>query len=228
MAKKKEKLFHLVGIVEDRNVLEAFEKLQVNLNLSSVDSKNQVVQVTSSVQDEGKTTVVVNLANSYVNKGLSVLIIDLDIRRPKIHRNFNQVNDNGIVDYIAGNITKDKLFKKTKYGIDVITSGSKVPYPVKILESEKLHTFIDEMRSQYDVIILDTPPVSAVVDPIIVTKYSDAVLFVVQADRVKKSLVKESLKQLEMSSANIAGLILTSVKSRGGYYSNYKYYTSED
>lgn len=228
MAKKKEKLFHLVGIVEDRNVLEAFEKLQVNLNLSSVDSKNQVVQVTSSVQDEGKTTVVVNLANSYVNKGLSVLIIDLDIRRPKIHRNFNQVNDNGIVDYIAGNITKDKLFKKTKYGIDVITSGSKVPYPVKILESEKLHTFIDEMRSQYDVIILDTPPVSAVVDPIIVTKYSDVVLFVVQADRVKKSLVKESLKQLEMSSANIAGLILTSVKSRGGYYSNYKYYTSED
>lgn len=228
MAKKKDKLFHLVGIVEDRNVLEAFEKLQVNLNLSSVDSKNQVVQVTSSVQDEGKTTVVVNLANSYVNKGLSVLIIDLDIRRPKIHRNFNQVNDNGIVDYIAGNITKDKLFKKTKYGIDVITSGSKVPYPVKILESEKLHTFIDEMRSQYDVIILDTPPVSAVVDPIIVTKYSDAVLFVVQADRVKKSLVKESLKQLEMSSANIAGLILTSVKSRGGYYSNYKYYTSED
>jgi len=228
MAKKKDKLFHLVGIVEDRNVLEAFEKLQVNLNLSSVDSKNQVVQVTSSVQDEGKTTVVVNLANSYVNKGLSVLIIDLDIRRPKIHRNFNQVNDNGIVDYIAGNITKDKLFKKTKYGIDVITSGSKVPYPVKILESEKLHTFIDEMRSQYDVIILDTPPVSAVVDPIIVTKYSDVVLFVVQADRVKKSLVKESLKQLEMSSANIAGLILTSVKSRGGYYSNYKYYTSED
>lgn len=227
MAKRKVKYFQLKGIVDDIHTVEAFEKLQVNLGFSSVNSKNQVIQITSSVQDEGKTTVAVNLANSYAIKGSKVLVVDLDIRRPKIHRNFNQVNENGVVDYIAGNIKKEDLIKKTTYGIDVVTTGSKTPFPVKILESEKIHELLAEARSIYDYIILDTPPVTAVVDPIVISKYTDVVVFVVQADRAKKNAIKDSLKQLENAGANIAGLVLTSVKARNSYYKKYYYEDNE-
>lgn len=224
---KKSKLVSLRGIVEDSNIVEQFERLQVNLSLSSVDKKVQVIQVTSTQQDEGKTTVVVNLANSYAMKGSKVLVVDLDIRRPKIHRNFHQVNDNGIVDYAAGTIEKDALIKKTTYGIDVMFTGKKSPYPIKILESELVKELIEDMRSKYDYIILDSPPVSPVVDPIIISRLSDTVVFVVQANRTKKNEIKESIKQLENANANIAGIVLTNVKSKYSKYS-YKYKYEEN
>lgn len=224
--KKAPQLIKLKGIVEDEHIQEAFEKLQVNINLSSVDKKVQVIQVTSSAQDEGKTTVVVNLAFSYLNRGLKVLIIDLDLRRPKIHRNFQLPNENGIVDYASGKCEKSALVRKTKYGIDVVFSGSKTPYPAKILESELIHGLLEEAKATYDVIILDTPPVSVVVDPILVSKYVDGTLFIVQAEKTKKSMIKESIHMLENAQANILGLVITSVKEKYTKY-NYKYYYSE-
>lgn len=225
MARKK--TLRLKGIVEDLNVLEAFEKLQVNINLSSVDKKLQVIQVTSSLQDEGKTTVAVNLAYSYARKDKKVLVIDLDIRRPKVHRSFNQPNENGIVDYAAGKIGANQLIKKTNYNVDIILSGSKTPYPTKILESEKLAELINSLREKYDYIIVDTPPVSAVVDPLVVSSLCDGLLFVVEAERTKKSFVKESIKQLENINVNIIGLVLQSVRDKYSKYS-YKYYYTDD
>ncbi len=225
-AKKAPQLIKLKGIVEDQHIQEAFEKLQVNINLSSVDKQVQVIQITSSAQDEGKTTVAVNLAFSYLNRGLKVLVIDLDLRRPKIHRNFELPNENGIVDFASGKCAKEALVKKTKYGIDVVFSGSKTPYPAKILESELIHGLLEEAKATYDVIILDTPPVSVVVDPILVSKYVDGTLFIVQAEKTKKSMIKESIHMLENAQANILGLVITSVKEKYTKY-NYKYYYSE-
>jgi capsular exopolysaccharide synthesis family protein len=224
---KKSKLVKLFGVVEKSNVIESFEKLQVNIGLASVDKKIQIIQVTSSLQDEGKTTVAVNLAYSYALKGEKVLVVDLDIRRPKIHRNFNQPNENGIVDFAAGNTTKEQLVKHTDYGVDVILTGSKTPYPVKILESELIKNLIEEARGIYDYIILDTPPVGAVVDPIVISKLADAVVFIVQADRTKKAIIKDSIKQLELAGANIIGLVATNVKQKYANY-KYKYYVNEE
>lgn len=222
MARKKNKLIALRGIVDDETIVEQFEKLQVNIGLASVDEKYKVIQITSSIQDEGKTTVAVNLANAYAMKGAKVLVIDLDIRRPKIHRNFKQTNENGIVDYAAGRITKDQLIKHTSYGIDVIFTGNKTPYPVKILESALIKNLVEEMREYYDYIIVDTPPVGAVVDPIIVSKYTDTALFIIQANRTKKSMIKESIKQLELAGVNIAGIVLTNARLKSSEY-KYKY-----
>lgn len=221
MARKK--TLKLTGIVKNLNVIEAFEKLQVNISLASVDKRIQVIQVTSSLQDEGKTTAAVNLAYSYARKEKKVIVVDLDIRRPKVHRNFKQPNENGIVDYAAGKITREQLIKSTDYNVDIILTGSKTPYPIKILESEKLANLIEYLRERYDYIILDTPPVSAVVDPIIVSPLADGVLFIVEAERTKKSIIKESIQQLEHANVNIIGLVLQSVKDRHSKYS-YKYY----
>lgn len=225
MAKKK--IYDIKGVVEDATILEAFEKLQVNISLASVDKKIQVIQITSSLQDEGKTTVAVNLANSYATKGSKVLLVDLDIRRPKVHRNFNAANENGLVDFASGKIKKDQLIKKTNYNIDIVLTGNKTPYPVKLLESELMRTLIEEARNLYDIIILDTPPVTAVVDPLIVSKYSDGVVFVVEANRTKKQFVRDAITQLENAQANVIGVVLKSVKSRGLDY-KYKYKYQED
>ncbi|MFA6627962.1 MAG: CpsD/CapB family tyrosine-protein kinase [Bacilli bacterium] len=226
--KRKNKLefVKLRGIVEDTHVQEAFEKLQVNIGLASVDEKIKVIQITSSAQDEGKSTVAVNLAFSYLNRGFKVLVVDLDLRRPKIHRNFELPNENGIVDFASGKCAKESLIKHTKYGIDVVFSGKKTPYPAKILESEMIHNLLAEAKEAYDFIILDTPPISVVVDPILVSKYVDGVLFIVQADKTKKSIIKESLKTLENAQANVLGLVITSVKDKYTKY-NYKYYYAE-
>lgn len=226
MARKK--TLKLKGIVEQLNVIEAFEKLQVNISLASVDQKIQVIQLTSSLQDEGKTTAAVNLAYSYARKDKKVIVVDLDIRRPKVHRNFKQPNENGIVDYAAGKIKIDQLIRHTDYNVDIILTGSKTPYPVKILESEKLADLIAYLRERYEYIILDTPPVTSVVDPIIISKLSDGVLFVVEADRTKKSIIKESIQQLENVNVNLIGLVLQSVKDRYSKYSYKYYYTDEN
>ena len=218
----RKKYVDIKGVVEDATIVEAFEKLQVNIGLASVDKKIQVIQITSSVQDEGKTTVAVNLANSFALKGEKVLLIDLDIRRPKIHRNFNEANENGLVDFAAGKIRKDQLIRRTNYNIDIVLTGSKTPYPVKLLESELMKSLLEEARKVYDYIILDTPPVTAVVDPLIVSKVSDGVVFVVEADRTKKSYIKDSISQLENAQANIIGVVLKSVKDKGLEY-KYKY-----
>lgn len=223
----KRKTYDIKGVVEDATIVEAFEKLQVNVNLASVDKKIKVIQITSSLQDEGKTTVAVNFAYSYAVKGEKVLLVDLDIRRPKVHRNFNAANENGLVDYASGKVKKEQLIKKTNYNIDIILTGTKTPYPVKLLESELMKSLLDEAREKYDYIILDTPPVSAVVDPLIVSKLADGVVFVIEANRTKKQFVKDSLAQLENAQANIIGLVLKSVKSRGYDY-KYKYRYEED
>ncbi|MDD4212892.1 MAG: CpsD/CapB family tyrosine-protein kinase [Bacilli bacterium] len=223
---KKPEYIKLRGIVEETHVQESFEKLQVNVGLASVDEKVKVIQITSSTQDEGKTTVAVNLAFSYINRGFKVLIVDLDLRRPKIHRNFELPNENGIVDYASGKCAKEALIKHTKYGIDVVFSGNKTPYPAKILESEMIRSLLSEAKEVYDYIILDTPPVSVVVDPILVSKYVDGTLFIVQAEKTKKAIIKESLHTLENAQANVLGLVITSVKEKYTKY-NYKYYYSE-
>lgn len=225
MAKKK--IYDIKGVVAEPGILEAFEKLQVNVNLASVDKKIQVIQVTSSLQDEGKTTVAVNLANTYASNGDKVLLVDLDIRRPKVHRNFNQPNENGLVDFATGKITKDQLIKHTNYNIDIVLTGSKTPYPVKLLESELMKNLLEEARKKYDYIILDTPPVMAVVDPLIVSKVTDGIIFVVEADRTKKQVIKDAISQLENANANIIGVVLKSVKNRGLDF-NYKYKYQED
>jgi len=211
---------------------EAYRKLELNISIASLDKPLQVIQCTSATPQDGKTTTSINLAAVYAEKGKKVIIVDFDLRRPKIHRAFHQVNDHGFSDYITNDVDFHKLIIHDESKIDLLLSGKHLSYPHIVLESHKAQNLIAELRKEYDYIIVDTPPVLSVTDPQIVSKYVDGVVYVVAFNKTKKDAAKEGLQQLKDNNANVVGTVLANIdvrKSRGYYgYKGYQYYYGYD
>lgn len=193
---------------------ESYRKLPLDIKYSSVDKEPQVIQITSSISGEHKTTTASNLAAVYVEMGHKVLLLDCDLRKPKVHRAVSIVNDEGLTDYLIDKIDYQSLIKKTKYGFDVINAGDKVPYPHVVLHSKKFRELIAQLRKEYEYIIIDCPPVLVVTDSLIVGQVVDTTLFVVNQNLVKKSESKEAVRQLRESGLKIAGVVLCDVSWR--------------
>jgi capsular exopolysaccharide synthesis family protein len=214
-------------------VAESFRMLQVNVSFSGIDEKMQVIQISSALPGEAKTTVAINLAAAYAEKGRKVLLFDLDLRKPKVHRAFNLRNVGfGLTSYIAGECEVTDIIKKTETGIDVILRGAKSPFPNVILESKKLKDLIEDLRDIYDLIIIDTPPVLLVTDAVLVSRIVDGTIFIVAYNQTKKDSAKEALNVLIKNKANVIGTVLTKVdakhaKSYFGYGAKYKYYQDD-
>lgn len=206
--------------------VEAYKKLQLNIQYSSLDKEIKVIEVTSTEANEGKTITAVNLAATYALKNKKAVIIDLDLRKPKIHKIFNIHNENGIVDVVTENIKFEDAIYHHESGVDVLVRGSSTPQIELFLESDKLTNFINELKEKYDAIILDCPPTTVVTDSILISKKSDGIVFVVAYNKVKKDLVKDSVKRLTNIGANVLGVVMTQVeKTMNKKYSKYTYYS---
>lgn len=204
---------------------EPYNRLISNIKYSNVDNPYKTLMFTSSVMDELKTTVASNFALTLVHNEKKVVIIDLDTRKPRLHKVFNLVKENGVVEYLDGSITKEELIKKTDKNVDVITVGKNVVNPITLLESNKLKALIDELKEEYDYVIIDTPPLMACNDSTIIARLVDGVVFNVAINQGKKKEVKAAISQLLEADANIVGINITkaSIKDRGGYYYYYYY-----
>lgn len=204
---------------------EPYNRLISNIKFSNVDNPYRVVMFTSSIMNELKTTVCSNYAFTLAHNEKKVIIIDLDTRKPRIHKTFGVEKEKGIVEYLAGNITKDELIKSTEEGVDIITVGKDVSNPVTLLESQKLADLIKELKEEYDFIAIDTPPLTACNDAAIISKLVDGVVFNVAINQGKKKEIKSSLEQLKDANANVIGINITkaNIKDRGGYYYYYYY-----
>lgn len=202
---------------------EPYNRLISNIKFSNVDNPYRVVMFTSSITEELKTTVVSNVAYTIAHNGNKVLIIDLDTRKPRIHKAFNITKEDGIVEYLDDQIDKNKLIKHTDKNVDIITVGKEVVNPITLLESEKLKKLIDELKKEYEYIAIDTPPLTACNDASIISKFSDAVVFNVAINQAKKKEIKISLEQLKDARANVIGINITKAnnKDRGEYYYDY-------
>ena len=206
--------------------VEAYKKLQLNIQYSSLDKNIKVIEVTSTEANEGKTITAVNLAATYTLKNKKAIIIDLDLRKPKIHKIFNIHNENGIVDVVTENTKFEDAVYHHESGVDVLVRGSNTPQVELFLESDKLANFINELKEKYDAIILDCPPTTVVTDSILISKNTDGIVFVVAYNKVKKDLVKESIKRLTNVGANVLGVVMTQVeKTMNRKYSKYTYYS---
>lgn len=225
MRKKKEVIEERI-IVEDLSSYagEAYQKLQVNIDLANVDNKYKVIGVTSSLKSEGKSTTLVNLANIYAKKGKKVVICDFDLRRPTIHFYFRKPNEHGIVDYLLGETSKEDLIKHSTEGIDFINRGKATPFPAEILESPKLGAILEELRRNYDLVFIDCPPILVAADTTLISKHLDGIIVVVKTNYATKEMVGETFRTLKDGNVNVIGCVMTDVPSKRGYYSYYDGY----
>ena len=208
---------------------ESFQKVIINLDYANIDGKIKVVQFTSTLASEGKSTFVSNLAYLLGQKNKKVILIDLDLRKPKMQRVFNVPNKNGLTDYLSSKISYDELIQhSTDFDVDFIVAGEKTTAVVNVLESAKMKELIAKLREQYDYVLLDTPPVIAVSDALYVARNADGVIFIVAQGVAKKTLVKEAIQNLKNNNVHIIGTVLTQVSLKGGEYGygydySYKY-----
>ncbi len=200
------------------NITEQYRKLRTAVDYSSMDKEIKVINFTSSFPEEGKTLTGLNLATVYAQTGKKVLIIDLDLRKPKVHRAFKVSNKNGIVDIVANDLKIEDAIVSVDTNLDVIVTGGKVPFPTEILNSKKLGNIIQELKEQYDKIIVDCPPLTAVADATVISNLCDGTIFTVGYRKTNKDIAKSVLKQLESTGANVIGGIMTQVNTREVYY----------
>jgi protein-tyrosine kinase len=198
---------------------ESFQKVLINLDYANIDGNYKVIQFTSTLASEGKSTFVSNMAYLLGQKGKKVILVDLDLRKPKMHRVFNVPNKNGLTDYLSGKIPYDKLIQSSKeLEIDFMVTGEKTTAIVNVLEAKKLAELIAKLKETYDYVLLDTPPVIAVSDALYISKLTDGIIFVVAYGNAKKSLVKEAIQTLKHNNVNIIGTVLTQVNLKSGEY----------
>lgn len=197
-------------VIEDPNSpeSEAYRKLELNIRMSNLDKPLKVIQTTSATPQDGKTTTAINLAAVYAEKGKKVLIIDFDLRRPKIHRAFHKSNDVGVYDFVVDDKDVHDLIIHDESGIDLLISGNRISYPHIILQSQKVVNLIDNLRAEYDFIVVDSPPVLSVTDALIISKIVDGVIYVAAYNQTRKDNAKMGLEQLKENGANIIGAVL--------------------
>ena len=205
---------------------ESYRRIKTALEFANVDKPPQVIQLCSSMQGEGKSVTALNIAATYAEDGKKVIVVDLDFRRPKLHRSFRLENKNGITDVLAGHITLKEAIKHGDNGIDCLNRGEKAPYPTAVLGSEQMAKVFEELRKEYEYIIVDCPPILAVSDAAIVSRLCDGCLFVVSQRKTEKAAAREAIKILRDNNVNVLGCIFAGITTKGGNYYNskYKYY----
>jgi len=188
---------------------EAFRALRTNVRFSHVDRPRRTVLVTSTGPEEGKSTVLSNLAVSLAQSGRRTLVVDTDLRRPALHELFDRPNARGLVDLLAGDATLEETLQATDWeGLDLLACGTLPPNPAELIESTRLQERISELRSRYDYVLLDSPPAGALVDASLLAGLSDGVLFVVEPGRFDARDVRGAFVQLERAGARLYGVVL--------------------
>ncbi|MEG0403130.1 MAG: CpsD/CapB family tyrosine-protein kinase [Anaerorhabdus sp.] len=214
----------LISIYDsDSPATEAYRSLRTNIMFKNFDKPIKVVNVTSASQGEGKSTTCLNLAIVYSQLNKKVLILDLDLRIPSIHKKLRMRNTIGITDLLNNRATKEEAIKHVFNNIDVITTGSKIIYHSEFIQSKALTLFIEEMRKEYDFIIIDCPPVGLVTDGIIVSNYTDGTIIVCESDRNDKKTLQRMKYQFDEVGTNVLGVVITKADLSKKYYSYYGY-----
>jgi succinoglycan biosynthesis transport protein ExoP len=218
-------------------IAESYRHLRTSLLLSSAGTPPKTILVTSSQPSEGKTTTAINTAFMLAQTGADVLIIDCDLRRPRLHSHFNLSNTRGLTNCLSGESdiegllqTYDKLPK-----LKVLTSGPIPPNPAELLGSEEMRRLLSSLSEKFTHIIVDSPPAISFTDASILSTFVDGVILVVHGGRSSRAVVRRAKQQLLDVGAHIFGVVLNNVrveKTRdyyyAGYYSGYYKYKSDE
>lgn len=209
--------------MDDYRMVEGLNQLKTNLAFCGKDIK--VITVTSSVPNEGKSSVAFSLARTLTENGKKILLIDSDLRKSvmavKLHM---EGIEKGLSHYLTGQAEKkDIIYATEKEGLYMTMAGPLSPDPTSLLDSKLFEEFIESVREEYDYIIIDAPPLGLVIDAVIIGKYSDGVILVIEQGVIKKKIVQDVIKQLKRGGIRILGAVLNKVDDRVGEYNSYRY-----
>ncbi len=215
---------------------ESVNHIRTGVMYSNVDNPPQVIVITSSVQSEGKTTLASNLALSYAQMG-KTLLIDADLRRPRIKNIVDTDVSEGLVDYVAGVVSLEDCVRKDneEEKLYILKAGTTPPNPLELLASDKFEKTLKSLRNSFDYIVIDTAPVLPASDAVVLGQICDCLLLAIQSDRTTHHMARDAIKRLNASKVDVSGLILTRANIKkdnpyayGGYYGYGAYAYIED
>ncbi len=215
------------------SVAEAYRMLRTSILLAAADHPPKTVLVTSSQPGEGKTTTAINTSICLSQLGATVLLIDADMRRPRIHKALGIDHRRGLSNYLSGNISLKTVVQPTKVpNLYVLPSGIVPPNSADLLSSEKFRIMLHKLSQHFDHILIDSPPIGSVTDPVIMSRLVDGVMLIVHGGKSSREMVVHSRQELANVGAKIFGVVLNNVNmQRDGYdyyYRRYQYeYTRE-
>lgn len=218
----------LVTFAEPKHVVsEQFRTVRTNIEFAGAAlNKCQVIMFTSSAMSEGKSTVSANVAVTWAQAGKKVLLIDADLRRPTIQATFRKLNLDGVTTVLTGKMKPDEVVSDTFVeGLSVVTSGPVPPNPSELLNSKKMIQLLDWARDNFDIIVLDAPPVLAVSDVQVLVPKTDGVVVVANMGKTLKRDLQRTVEVLKLAKAKILGSVERVKAKRGdrGYGYGYGY-----
>lgn len=231
----------VVGVIEllkdgknpDRFVLEepassfaeSYKSLRTAVLLASADRPPKRIMITSMSPQEGKTTTSANLARSIAQTDRRVLLIDADQRRPRLHKAFQLDNNAGLSSYLSGAVKEIPVQATEDAGLSILTSGPIPPNPSELLGSKRFGQLLEVLEQQFDMILIDSPPVLSATDSLLISKLVESVLVVCFTGKTTYERLQRGLKSLREINPNIMGLVLNAMDmKKSNYYSYYGYY----
>nr|HID58044.1 polysaccharide biosynthesis tyrosine autokinase [Desulfobacterales bacterium] len=211
---------------------EAYRGIRTSILFSSADYTPQVILVSSSGPREGKTITSTNLSIAMAQSGSRVILLDCDMRRPKIHKVFGIKRDKGMSNILVGGCSfEEALIHPNIPNLDIVPCGPIPPNPAEIVGSNRMETLLNSLRKDYTHIIIDSPPITAVTDAVVLARFVDGVILVVRAGDTPREVVLNGIGQLQGVNARILGALLNGVdmgRDSYYYYQYYYYYYGED
>ncbi len=227
----------MIALEDNRSEMaEAYRHLRTSLLFSSAGKPPETILVTSSQPSEGKTTTAINTAITLAQSGAEVVLIDCDLRRPRLHNHFNMENSHGLTNYLSGERDTDNLLKPfpSLPNLKIITSGPIPPNPAELLSSNEMKHLLQFLKGRFKHVVIDSPPAISFTDAAILATLVDGVVLVAMAGKSSIHLMRRFKQRLGNIGARIYGVVLNGIKSNSveyGYYGygyTYSYYNNVD
>lgn len=206
------------------SLAESFRSLRTNIQYMGTENPVKVIMISSTISGEGKTFCATNLAAIFSMSGKKTLLLGLDLRKPKIHKVFGISNDKGISSSLIGNDSFEDIIIPTSYeNLFIAPSGPIPPNPAELISTDRMKSFMEIARSNFDIIIMDTPPVAIVTDPILLSKFSDTNIFVVRQNYSNKNVIQLIDDLHHKIKLTKLGILVNDIKLNGYYGYGYNY-----
>ena len=207
-------------------ISEDYRTVRTSILLSHAESPPKTIAFSSALPGEGKTATLANMAVAFSQLEEKVLLVDSDLRKPRLHRIFKVKNIGGLSGYLTGKVSIEDAVQKTNVeNIWIIPSGPIPPNPAELLNSDKMKGMMDEFKKRFDVILFDSPPLLVVVDAVIISSFVDSTVFIIEAGKTTRKPFLQAVEELKRAKAKVIGVLFNEVKAKGeGHYSPYYQY----